>query len=86
MRNDVLRELFPEMPLELQGAPYLTSKEGQVRAGFGSYLKKCLTFTGGGCSVNTPLRFKLSLGKEASRPLEGVQVKFTKGYFTGDQQ
>jgi len=47
MRNDVLRALFPEMPLELQGAPYLASKEGQVRAGFGSYRKKCLTFTGG---------------------------------------
>ena len=63
MRHDVLRALFPEMPLELRGAPYLASKEELVRAGFGSFLKKCLTVTGGGCSVNTPVSFKLSLGK-----------------------
>ena len=45
MRHDVLRALFPEMPSELRGAPYLASKEELVRAGFGSYLKKCLTVT-----------------------------------------
>ena len=36
MRHDVLRALFPEMPLELRGAPYLASKEKLVGAGFGS--------------------------------------------------
>ena len=42
MRHDVLQALFPEMPLELRGAPYVASKEELVGAGFGSYLKKCL--------------------------------------------
>ena len=53
--------LYSRMPLELRGAPYLASKEKLVRAGFGSYLKKCLTGTGGGCSVNTPATISLYL-------------------------
>ena len=51
--------LYSRMPLELRGAPYLASKEKLVRAGFGSYLKKCLTGTGGGCFVNTPATISL---------------------------
>ena len=97
MRHDVLRSLFPEMPSELRGAPYLASKEELVKAGLGSSLKKCLTVTGGGCSVDTPVSLRLFLGKSppfmdeqgrktALRPVERVQVKFTKSYFTADQK
>ena len=31
MQHDVLRALFPEMPLELRAAPYLASKEELVQ-------------------------------------------------------
>ena len=45
----------------LCGGESLASKEKLVRAGFGSYLKKCLTGTGGGCFVNTPATISLYL-------------------------
>ena len=65
--------LYSRMPLELRGAPYLASKEKLVRAGFGSYLKKCLTGTGGGCSVNTPATISLYLASTCGR-VRVVQV------------
>ena len=97
MRHDVLRSLFPDMPLDLRATPYLASEEELIRAGLGSSLRKCLTVTGGGCSVDTPVSLKLVLGKSpafldeqghktASRPVEKLQVKFTKNYFTGTVQ
>lgn len=97
MRHDVLRSLFPGMPLALSGTPYLASEEELMTAGLGSSLRKCLTVTGGGCCVHFPISLKLLLGKSpafldeqgrktASRPVEKVQVRFTKDYFTGSMQ
>ena len=97
MRHDVLRSLFPGMPLDLRGSPYLASEEELISAGLGSAMRKCLTVTGGGCCVNTPVSLKLLLGKSpafldeqgrktASRPVEKVQVRFMKNYFTGSMQ
>ena len=95
MQHDVLRSLFPEMPSGLWGVHYLASKEELIKAGLGSSLKKCLTVTGGGCSVDTPVSLRVFLGKSpgfrdeqgrktVSCPVEKVQVKFTKSYFTGN--
>ena len=97
MRHDVLRAIFPDLPSDLRGSPYLASKEELITAGLGSSLKKCLTVTGGGCIINTPVHLKLFLGmsptfldeqgcKTATRPVEKVQVKFTKSYFVGRMQ
>ena len=97
MRHDVVRAIFPGLPSDLRGSPYLASEEELIAAGLGSSLKKCLTVTGGGCQVNAPVHLKLSLGKSpafldehcrktASRPVERVQVKFTKSYFSGNLQ
>ena len=66
-----------------------------MRAGLGPYLKTDVTADGR--RVDTPVSIKLSLGKSsafrdgngrkaASRPVERVQVKFTKSYFTGGVQ
>ena len=97
MRHDALRAIFPGLPTDLSGTPYLASEEELIAAGLGSSLKKCLTVTGGGCRVDTRVSLKLFLGKsptflneqgwkEASHPVERVQVKFTKSYFTGYKQ
>ena len=96
MRHDVLRAIFPGLPSDLRG-PYLASQEELIAAGLGSSLKKCLTVTGGGCQVDAPVHLTLFLGKSpaflnengrrtASRPVERVQVKFTKSYFSGNLQ
>lgn len=78
------------------GTPYLASKEELIAAGLGFSLKKCLTVTGGGCEIDAPVHIKLFIGKSAflkengrktaSRPVERVQVKFTKSYFPGNLQ
>lgn len=97
MRHDVMRALFPGLPLDLRTTPYLADEDEMIAAGLGPYLKKCLTVTGGGCRVDTPVSIKLFLGKSpvfldeqgrktASRPVEKVQVKFTKSWFTGNMQ
>ena len=67
---------------------------GAEAAGLGPYVKKCLTVTGSGCRVDAPVNLKLFLGKSlafldeqgcktAPRPVEKVQIKFTKSYFAG---
>jgi len=92
MRHDVLRAIFPGMPSDLRGSPYLASEEELIAAGLGPYLKTCLTVTGGGCRVDAPVYLKLFLGKSLSfldeqgrktapRPVEKVQIEFTKSYF-----
>ena len=97
MRHDVLRAIFPGLPSDLRSAPYLASEEELIAAGLGSSLKKCLTVTGGGCRVDAPVSIKLFLGKSlafldeqgrktASRPVEKVQVKFAKSWFTRNMQ
>ena len=97
MRHDVKQAIFPSLPSNLGGSPYLASKEELIAAGLGSSLKKCLTVTGGGCQVDAPVHLKLFLDKSpafldehgrktASRPVERVQVKFTKSYFSGNSQ
>lgn len=63
MRHDVLRSMFSDLPSDLRRTPYLISQEELIQAGLGPYLKKCLTVTGGGCFVNTPISLKLLLGK-----------------------
>ena len=94
MSHDVVRSLFPGMPSDLCGSPYLADENELMNAGLASSLKKCLTVTGGGCKVDTPVSMKLFLGKSpvfldengqktAQRPVEKVQVKFTKSCFTG---
>ena len=47
----------------LHGSRYLASEEELITAGLGSSLRKCLTVTGGGCRVDTPVNLKLFLGK-----------------------
>ena len=97
IRHDVVRSLFPGMPSDLRGSPYLASENDLIDAGLASSLKKHLTVTGGGCRVTMPVHIKLFLGKSpafrdehghktARRPVEKVQVKFTKTYFTGSMQ
>ena len=97
MRHDVLRAIFPGLPSDLRGTPYPASEEELVTAGLSSSLRKCLTVTGGGCCVNAPVNLKLFLGKSpafldeqgrktSSRPVEKVQIKFTKSYFAGRMQ
>ena len=97
MRHDVLRAMFPGLPSDLRGSPYLASEEELIAAGLGSSLRKCLTVTGGGCRVDTPVNLKLFLGKSptfldeqgsktASRPVGKVQIKFSKSYFAGRKQ
>lgn len=97
MRHDVLRSIFPGLPSDLRSTPYSVSKEELLTAGFYPYLKRILTVTGGGCHVNTPVKLKLLLSKSpafldesgrktSSRPVEKVQVQFTKCYFTGQMQ
>ena len=94
MSHDVVRSLFPGMPSDLRGSPYLADENELTNAGLASSLKKCLTVTGGGCKVDTSVSMKLFLGKSpvfldendqktARRPVEKVQVKFTKSCFTG---
>ena len=93
LRHDVLRAIFPALPSDLRGIPYLTSEEELLSAGFGPYVKRYLTVTGGGCRVKTPIKVKPFLGKSpafldeqsrktASRPVEKLQINFTKSYFT----
>ena len=97
MRHDVLRALFPGLLSDLRGSPYIASEEELITAGLGSSLRKCLTVTGGGCLVDTPVNLKLFLGKSpafldeqgrktASRPVEKIQIKFSKSYFAGRKQ
>ena len=97
MRHNVLRALFPGLPSDLRGSPYLASEEELITAGLGSSQRKCLTVTGGGCLVDTPVNLKLFLGKSpafldeqgrktASRPVEKIQIKFSKSYFAGRKQ
>ena len=97
MRYDVLRALFPGLPSDLRGSPYLASEEELITAGLGSSQRKCLTVTGGGCLVDTPVNLKLFLGKSpafldeqgrktTSRPVEKIQIKFSKSYFVGRKQ
>ena len=77
--------------------PYLASEEELIAAGLGPCLKKCLTVKGGGCRVDAPVYLKLLLGKSptfldeqgcktAARPVEKVQIKFSKSYFVGRMQ
>ena len=63
MRHDVMRALFPGLPSDLRTTSYLTDEDELIAAGLGPYLKKCLTVTGGGCRVDTPVSIKLFLGK-----------------------
>ena len=97
MRHDVMRALFPGLPSDLRTTPYLADEDEMIAAGLGPYLKRCLTVTGGGCRVETPVSIKLFLGKSlafldeqgrktASRPVEKVKIKFTKSWFTGNMQ
>ena len=97
MRHDVMRALFPGLPSDLRTTPYLADEDEMIAAGLGPYLKRCLTVTGGGCRVDTPVSIKLFLGKSlafldeqgrktASRPVEKVKIKFTKSWFTGNMQ
>ena len=94
IRHDVVRVLFPGLPSDLRGSPYLAREEELIATGLGPYLKRCLTVTGGGCRVDAPVSLKLFLGeslsfvdeqghKTAPRPVEKVQIKFTKSYFAG---
>ena len=92
MRHDVVRSLFPGMPSDLRGSPYLADENELMNAGLASSLKKYLTITGGGCRVDTPVSIKLFLvslvllnehgHKTARHPVKRVQVKFTKRFFT----
>ena len=88
-----MRAFFPGLPSDLRTTSYLADENELIAAG----LKKCLTVTGSGCRVDTPVSIKLFLGKSpvfldeqgcktASRPVEKVQVKFTKSWFTGNMQ
>ena len=43
IRHDVVRALFPGLPSDLRGSPYLASEEELIAAGLGPYLKRCLT-------------------------------------------
>ena len=97
VQHDVMRALLPGLPSDLRTTPYLASEEELKAAGLGSYLKKGLTVTGGGCRMDTPVSIKLFLGKSlpfrdeqgrkaTTRPVEKIQVKFTKSYFTGTTQ
>ena len=73
MRHDVLRSLFPDMPLDLRGTPYLASQEGLLQAGLGSFLRRSLTVTGAGCILDAPVVFKSgSSCSSASRLLSGT--------------
>mgnify|MGYP001795690261 CR=1 FL=1 len=45
IRHEVLRVIFPGLPSDLRGTPYLVSEEELISAGLGSSLKKCLTVT-----------------------------------------
>ena len=91
MRHDVLRLIFPGLPSALRSTPYLVSEEELFTAGLGPYLKRILPVTGSSCHVNTPVKLKLLLGKSpafldvsgrktSSRPVEKVQVQFTKRF------
>jgi len=98
MQHDVMQTLFPVLLSDLCTTPDLVDKDELIAAGLGPYLKTCLTaVTGGGCCVDTPVSIKLFLGKSlvfldkqgrktASHPVEKVQVKFTKSWFTGNMQ
>ena len=97
MRHDVLRSIFPSLPSDLRDTPHLVSEEELLSAGFGHFHRRCLTVTGGGCLVDTPISLKLFLGKSptfldeqgrkaAPRSVEKVQFKFKKNYFMGDTQ
>lgn len=91
----VLRAIFPGLPSDLRGSPYLGSEEELITAGLGSSLKKCLTVTGGGCPIDIPTHLKLFLGKAltfldeqghktASCPVEIDNIKFTKSRFADE--
>ena len=97
LRHDVIQALFPGLLSDLRTTPYLADEDEMIAAGLGPYLKKFLAVTGGGCHMDTPVSIKLFLGrslvfldeqgrKTASRPVEKVQVKFTKSWFTGNTQ
>ena len=66
MRHDVVWALFPVLPSDLCGSPYLASEEELIAAGLGPYLNKCLTVTGGGCRIDASVNLKLLLGKSLS--------------------
>ena len=55
MRHDVLRAIFPGLSSDLRRTPYLVSEEELISTGLGFSLKKCVTVTGGGCLVVTPV-------------------------------
>ena len=67
MRHDAVRAIFSGLLTDVRGSPpYLASEEELMAACLGPYLKKCLTVTGGGCCVDTPVSLKLFLGLSLS--------------------
>ena len=51
--------MFTGLPSDLRRTPYFAGEDELIIAGLGSSLKKCLTVTGGGCCVDTPVSLKL---------------------------
>ena len=97
MRQDVLQSIFPRLLSNLCSTRYLVSEEELLTAGFGPYLRRILTVTGGSCHMNTPVKLKLLVGKSpafldesgwkpSSCPIETVQVQFIYCYFTRQMQ
>ena len=92
MRHDVVRHLFPRIPLNLQGRPFDVSEQELIQADLGTFLRKRFTIFGGSCGVKMPLQLKLFLSKSpvsrdvitgqeiAPRVMEKIKISFLKEY------
>ena len=88
IRHDVVRFLFPSLPVEIQAAPTDISDQQLNDAGLATYVERTINANGNRCRI-VQLTFRLLLSKspffyseskKLCRPVERLRVVFRKKY------
>ena len=88
IRHDVVRFLFPSLPVEIQAAPTDISDQQLNDAGLATYVERTINANGNQCRI-VQLTIRLLLSKSPSfyseskklcRPVERLRVVFRKKY------
>jgi len=88
IRHDVVRFLFPNLPVEIQAAATDICDQERLYAGLGPYVERTINANGSRCHI-VQLTFRLLLskspsfyheGKKVCRPVERLCVLFRKKY------
>ena len=88
IRHDLVRFLFPSLPVEIQAAPTDISDQQLNDAGLATYVEHTINANGNRCRI-VQLTFRLFLSKSPSfyseskkfcRPVERLRVVFRKKY------